>query len=119
MEIVWTGLGSLLGGDLRLTGNSNIWMFFIYGCAVLLEPVHDAIASWKWPIRGLLWTVLIWGMEYGSGLLLYVILGVHPWIYTGPLAIDGLITLAYAPAWFGAGLLFERVHRMLDRYGIA
>lgn len=118
MEIVWTGLNSLISWDLRLIGYSNIWMFFIYGSAVFLEPVHDIIRSWNWFIRGSLWVVLIWGMEYTSGLLLYLVLGVHAWIYSDPLTIDGFITLAYAPAWFVAGLVFERIHNTLDVYGV-
>lgn len=119
IEIVWTGLGSLISGDLRLMGYSNIWMFFIYGCAVFLEPIHDIIHNWHWFARGSIWVVIIWGVEYASGSLLYLVLGVHPWLYSGPFAVDGLITLAFAPAWFAAGLLFERLHYRLDSLGIA
>lgn len=119
IEIVWTGLGSLISGDLRLMGYSNIWMFFIYGCAVFLEPIHDIIHNWHWFARGSIWVVIIWGVEYASGSLLYLALGVHPWLYSGPFAVDGLITLAFAPAWFAAGLLFERLHYRLDSLGIA
>lgn len=119
MEIFWTGLHSLISGDLRLVGFSNLWMFFIYGSAVFLEPIHDTISKWRWPVRGLLWAIIIWGIEYTSGLLLVNVLGVYAWEYTGPFAVDGLITLAYAPAWFVAGLIFERIHRTLDAYQIA
>ena len=41
MEIFWTGLYSLISGDLRLLAFTNLWMFFIYGAAVFLEPIHD------------------------------------------------------------------------------
>ncbi len=119
IEIIWTGLGSLLGGDLRLLGHSNLWMFLIYGCAVFLEPIHHTIARWPWLLRGLLWVLLIWCIEYSSGLLLYLVLGVHPWYYTDRFAVNGLITLAYAPAWFVAGMVFELLHGNLDRYGVA
>lgn len=119
IEMVWTGMHSLVGGDLTLPGQSNLWMFFIYGCAVFLEPLHDAISRWSWLVRGLIWVVVIWCIEYASGLLLYKVLGAYPWYYSDKLAINGLITLAYAPAWFVAGLIFERFHRSLDAYGIA
>ena len=119
IEVFWTGLGSLISGDLKLGGYSNLWMFFIYGCAVFLEPIHDIIHKWNWFARGIIWMVVIWGIEYTSGTLLYLFLGVHPWLYDGPLAVDGLITLAFAPAWFIAGLLFERMHHVLDAYRIA
>nr|WP_052298672.1 hypothetical protein [Syntrophobotulus glycolicus] len=113
-EIMWTGLNSLMEGDLRLMGFTNLWMFLIYGCAVFLEPLHDRITGWRWPIRGLLWLMMIWGIEYLSGLILISILGVYPWRYTDPLAVNGLITLSFAPVWFIGGLLFEKLHLILD-----
>ena len=119
VEIIWTGLGSLMGGDLRLLGFTNLWMFFIYGLAVFLEPIHDIIKGWNWFSRGLIWVVLIWGIEYTSGLFLKSALGVYPWYYTGPFAIEGLVRLDFAPAWFVVGILFESVHRTLDEYNIA
>lgn len=119
MEIIWTGLNSLLRGDLTLEGFTNLWMFFIYGSAVFLEPIHDIIRSWPWITRGIIWVIIIWGIEYASGLLLVSALGVYPWEYTGPFAIDGLIRLDFGPAWFVAGLIFERIHWTLDLYEIA
>ncbi len=119
MEIIWTGFYSLIKGDLRLLGFTNLWMFIIYGCAVFLEPIHDIIYEWRWYARGLIWVIIIWGIEYTSGLILVAILGVYPWTYTGPFTIDNLVRLDYAPAWFVAGLLFENLHRILDRHGIA
>ena len=119
IEIVWTGIGSLLGGNLQLFGYTNLWMFFIYGMGIFLEFIHDTIRGWIWPLRGLLWVLIIWTIEYSSGLLLLHILGVYPWRYYGPFAVNGLIRLDYAPAWFVAGLLFERMHKLLDAYGIA
>ncbi len=119
MEIIWTGLGSLLSGDIRLEGFSNLWMLPIYGSAVFLEPIHDIIAKWKWPLRGILWVAIIWGIEYTSGFLLIHTLHIHAWFYKGTFAVDSLIRLDYAPAWFAAGLLFERLHRLLDEHQIA
>lgn len=119
IEIIWTGIGSLISGDLRLVGHSNLWMLLIYGCAIFLEPIHHAIADWPWFLRGLLWVLLIWGIEYASGLILFLVLGVHPWYYVDRLAVNGFITIAYAPAWFVAGMVFESLHRNLDNYGIA
>lgn len=113
-EIIWTGLDSLVHGDLRLLGFTNLWMFLIYGCAVFLEPLHDYIADWRWPLRGLFWLLIIWIIEYLSGLLLFNILGVYPWRYTDSLSINGFITLSFAPVWFVGGLIFERIHLMLD-----
>lgn len=119
MGVVWTGLGSLFNGDLRLESFTNLWMFFIYGSAVFLEPIHDTISKWRWPVRGFMWVILIWGIEYTSGFLLTNLLGVSPWVYDGAFAVDSLVRLDYAPAWFIAGMIFERLHYTLDAYGIA
>lgn len=119
LEIIWTGLNSLVNGDLRLSGFTNLWMFFICGSAVFLEPLHDLIHEWRWPLRGLVWMGVIYAIEYISGLWLLGLLGVYPWQYTEPLSIHGLITLRFAPVWFAAGLLFERIHYTLDNWTIA
>lgn len=118
MEVFWTGLGSLIVGDMGLGGFTNLWMFFIYGAAVFLEPIHDIMMRWKWPVRGLLWVVIIWGIEYTSGIILKSLLGLYPWLYQGSFAYQGIIRFDYAPAWFLAGFLFEKVHNKLDRYKV-
>jgi len=114
IEIFWTGLHSLMMGDLKLQGYTNLWMFLIYGCAIFLEPIHDILSGWRWMFRGLLWVIIIWGIEYTSGLILFNILSVYPWYYSGPFAVDNLVRIDFAPAWFVAGLLFERLHRTLE-----
>lgn len=115
-EIFWTGFGSLLRGDIKLTGYTYIWMFFIYGLAVFLEPMHDMIRSWPLLLRGGVYMLILFSIEYSSGWLLRDIIGVCPWNYgNGPLSINGLIRLDFAPVWFCCGLAFERVHDAVDR----
>lgn len=115
LEILWTGLGSFLKRDVRLTGKTYLWMFPIYGSAVLLEPVHDFIRHWPLWDRGIVWMLLCFIVEYLTGWILRRMLGTAPWNYSrAALNINGLIRLDYAPAWFIAGLLFERIHDWLD-----
>ena len=115
VEIIWTGLGSILRRDARLVGRTYLWMFLIYGLAApLLEPIHFAVAHLAWPWRGLIWAGSIFTIEYITGWLLREATGSCPWDYTGVrLSVNGLIRLDYAPAWFVLGLLFERLHRAL------
>lgn len=115
MEIFWTGLGSLIKGDLRLQGFSYLWMFPIYGTAVFLGPVRERIKDLNWQLRGSLWMVIIFGIEATAGILIKLFTGTIPWDYTGssPYSVGGLIRLDYAPVWFGVGLLFERVDDFL------
>lgn len=114
MEIFWTGLGSLLRGDIKLQGRTYLWMFPIYGLAILLEPLHNAIRHWPVLARGSIYALCILFAEYTSGWLLHTSVGVCPWDYSGtPLSLRGYIRLDYAPAWFVAGLLFEKLHDYL------
>lgn len=114
IEIFWTGLGSLISGDVNLRGWTYLWMFPIYGLAIFMEPVHNRIRNLPFFIRGTIYTLIIFFIEYSTGLLLKTFLGVCPWDYSGtPFSVGGFIRLDYAPAWFIAGLLFERVHDAL------
>ncbi len=116
MEIIWTGSGSLLTLDLTLTSRTSLWMLFIYGCAVFLEPIHDKIRYLNLVLRGMLYTVIIFSIEYVSGWFLRIIIGICPWDYSqNTYNINGLIRLDYAPAWFFAGLLFEKTHDFLNK----
>lgn len=119
LEIIWTGLGSLLTRDVCLTAKTYLWMFPIYGVVILFEPVHDKIRQWPVWARGTVWMLLCFAIEYLAGWLLRDILGTVPWDYSqAALNIHGLIRLDYAPAWFAAGLLFEKIHDRLDRVRI-
>lgn len=114
MEVVFTGVGSLLKGDPALTSKTYIWMFFIYGLAILLEPIHNSIRSLPAVVRGGIYMVLIFAAEYVTGFLLYKLIGQCPWDYTGcRFSVNGFIRLDYMPAWFTVGLLFEKLHDTL------
>lgn len=112
LEVLWTGFLSALHGDLRLTATTYLWMFPVYGLAVILEPVHDGIRPWPWWLRGLVWVVVIWFIEMSTGSMIRLFTGVVPWDYTGetPWQVGGVIRLDMAPLWFLVGLLFERLH---------
>ncbi len=115
IEIVWTGLASFLNKDYRLMANTSIWMFFIYGLAVCLEPVCRILSSYPVFIRGGVYVLCIFSIEYLTGYLLKKI-NICPWDYSkSRYSIKGLIRLDYAPAWFMAGLLFERIYFLASR----
>lgn len=117
-EIFWTGMGSLINGDIRLRGFTYIWMFPIYGMIVFLEPIQHKIKNWPLVLRGGVYTILIFFIEYTSGLFLRFLLGVCPWNYTGPLAINGLIRLDFIPIWFCFGIMIEKVHYTIDKISV-
>lgn len=109
MEIIFTGLGSLREHRPSLTARTSIWMFPIYGAAAFLTPVFRLLKGKSLMLRGTVYTFCIFAGEFFFGSLLKK----HracPWDYSrAKYNIRGLIRLDYAPLWFGAGLIFERL----------
>ena len=113
MEVFWTGLGSLINRDYKLRSNTSIWMFFIYGMVIFLEPIYLLIRPMHILLRGLIYAVCIFAGEYVFGGIMKKI-DVCPWDYSHvKYNIQGVIRLDYLPAWMAAGLLFERIFIIL------
>lgn len=109
IEILFTGLWSLVSRDRAATAKTYLWMHPIYGLtALLLEQVHDLTSGVPWLARGLVYVVVIYAAEAASGWLLRRVLGVCPWDYGRKgWSLGGLVRLDYAPAWYLLGLMFE------------
>ena len=56
LEILWTGLHSLLRGDASMKGTTSLLMFPIYGCASLILPVYQKLKKLPALLRGSLYT---------------------------------------------------------------
>lgn len=109
MEILFTGIRSYQEDNPKLMGNTSIWMFPIYGMASLLAPLCRMLRGKSLILRGAVYTCCIFAGEYATGSFLRKFKAC-PWDYSkAPLNVNGLIRLDYAPFWFGAGLLFERL----------
>jgi uncharacterized membrane protein len=109
MEILFTSFGSFLRGDARLMGQTSIWMFPIYGMAVLIGPIYHKIAHMPLLLRGILYAAAIMAVEFTTGSLLRLF-AACPWDYSGTrYNIRGLVRLDYFPLWVLAGLIFERL----------
>jgi uncharacterized membrane protein len=124
LEVFFTGIKQLARSRFRdwsLQGRTFIWMFPIYGLAAFLfEPLHDALRSVIWPLRGLIYTAGVYMVEYASGFLLKQITGRCPWDYSGRARFHfhGFVRWDYAPFWFALGLVLERFHDLLLRVHI-
>jgi len=107
MEVLWTGLGSLLKRDLTAKSTTSIWMFFIYGSAAFFTPFIDLISPLPLMARGVIYALCIFAIEYAAGMTLRYF-DMCPWDYSdAKTSVQGVIRLDYAPVWFGVGLLFE------------
>nr|WP_318684818.1 hypothetical protein [uncultured Acetatifactor sp.] len=109
MEILFTSLDSFRRRDMKLMGNTSIWMFPIYGCAAFLAPIGKLLRKKPIWLRGLTYTGLIFSTEYITGSLLSR-RTLCPWDYKrSRWNVNRYIRLDYAPFWFFAGLLFEKL----------
>ncbi len=109
MEIIFTSLNAFRSKDFTLTGHTSLWMFPIYGGAALFSPISRLLKTKSIITRGLTYMSLIFSAEYLSGIFLTK-RNLCPWDYgDSRFNIRRVIRLDYAPYWFGAGLLFERL----------
>ena len=122
-EIVWSAVTERVqskpaaAGDWRLRGHTSLWMLPIYGLiAPLYEPLHDFLRPWHWFMRGVIYLLGFWLVEYATGWLLRRLTGKCPWDYSALRGnLHGLIAWEYAPVWFLFGLGLEPVHDFLVR----
>jgi uncharacterized membrane protein len=119
-EIVWSAVTERIQRkqqDWRLRGHTSLWMLPIYGLiAPLYEPLHDFLRPWHWFMRGIIYVLGFWLVEYATGWLLRRLIGKCPWDYSHLRGnLHGLIAWEYAPVWFVFGLGLEPVHDFLVR----
>ncbi len=107
MEVVWTGVWSLINGNMRMMSTTSLIMFPIYGAIILLKPLYELMFDLPIFLRGGIYVIFIFIAEYFFGVILTKA-GICPWNYSDArFNVNGLIRLDYAPAWFAAGLIFE------------
>jgi len=117
MEVLWTGLGALINKNYRLSSNTSLWMFFIYGAVIMLEPVFHLVSPLNFLLRGLMYAFLILLGEFITGTLLKRA-DVCPWDYSHTrFHVRGVVRFDYLPAWAVAGLVFEQIYWTLVRIG--
>ena len=110
IEVLWTGLGALKSKNFKLSSTTSLWMFFIYGMVIFLEPFFRLIAPFNFILRGLIYAALILAGEFITGMLLKQA-DICPWDYSATrYHVKGIIRIDYIPAWAVAGLIFEQVY---------
>ena len=123
LEILWTGLHSLVTGHFTMMGKTSLLMFPIYGLAALIRPAYYKLARFPVMVRGIIYSCGIFFVEFLSGSFFQKLhicpfraFGICPWDYSHvPLQYKGVIRLDYAPLWFFTGLFFEWLLRQNPR----
>ncbi len=109
MEITYTALNSLRRRNLKLTAQTSLWMFPIYGCAAIIAPLSRLLKKRPFWMRGFAYMSLIFSGEYLTGRLLRRH-SMCPWDYhKSRFHIGNVVRLDYAPLWFSVGLLYEKL----------
>lgn len=109
IEIIFTAANALRRRDMTLKGNTSLWMFPIYGCAAAFAPIGRLLRQRSTWLRGLAYMSMIFSAEFLTGRFLKRH-SLCPWDYgQSRWNIDRVIRLDFAPYWFVAGLLFERL----------
>ena len=109
LEILWTGLHSLVTGHFTMMGKTSLLMFPIYGLAALIRPAYYKLARFPVMVRGIIYSCGIFFVEFLSGSF-FQKLHICPWDYSAArFQYRGIIRLDYAPLWFAAGLIFEKI----------
>lgn len=109
MENTWTGFLSFRRREKKLKCTSSVWMFPIYGLACLFEPLSSKIKNKCVIVRGFIYTIFIFSIEFFSGFILKKN-QCCPWDYSKKkYNIKGVIRLDYSPLWFALGLIMEKV----------
>ncbi|MDO5573127.1 MAG: hypothetical protein Q4G60_04015 [bacterium] len=108
LEILFTSIESFRKREMKLKGNTSIWMFPIYGTGILILPLYYLMKRQSPVFRGFVYSIAIFTVEFLSGTFLKK-RAMCPWDYSkSKWNIDGVIRLDYAPVWFLTGLIFEK-----------
>jgi len=114
IEVVFTGLYSLLSGNLKLTCQTSLWMILVYGTARCLFDYIGMTLHYNRFIMGCIYTPLIYLQEFAWGFLFLKVLKKRLWDYGGSkITPMGLINFFYFPAWFVLALFFDKINYFL------
>ncbi len=110
------------GGDFNLHGQSSPWMMLDYGLfGVILMPVATRLmrVGLPLPARAFVYMLIIYAVEYVTGIIFTHGLGLRIWSYEGiPYNLHGQIMLYSAPIWYVLGLCAEYLYRKVDAVAV-
>jgi len=119
LEVFWTSiLDSIKTKNPRLTGVSYLWMFPIYAVVPFIYiSVLARFQNTSIFLKGIIYMLGFYVLEFISGYLIRKAVGVSPWDYKNhsiklfgkkyKSSLDGFICLEYAPVWYLYGIIGE------------
>lgn len=99
---------------ISLYGQCSLWMFFVYGVASFcIEFVYRNGSDAPWPLRALIYGLIIFLWECLSGWLLYWGTGYRIWFYADPGNFFQMTSWRILPIWCVTGMVVEYLYRQL------
>lgn len=99
---------------ISLYGQCSLWMFFVYGLASFcIEFVYRNAPDVPWPVRAVMYGLLIFLMECLAGWLLYWGTGYRIWFYADDGNFFEMTSWRILPIWCATGLIVEYLYRQL------
>lgn len=104
-----TSINGYAPGYIEFFGHTSLWMIVVGGLSGIAvgllnefrpKDVENRYSVPRYQIMTIAGVLMIFVIEFGSGLLFNKALGMKLWNYTDPLNIMNQITLAYLPLWF-------------------
>ncbi len=121
-EVFYGALLQGWSGNMNLHGQSSPWMMIDYGLlGVILMPIATPLKKWGLPLaaRAVVYMLLIYAVEYISGIIFTWGFGLRVWSYEGiPYNLHGQIMLYSAPVWYALGLIAEYAYRKVDAVAV-
>ncbi len=120
LEVFMSSIDGLIFKDnINLRGHTSLWMIFDYGLMGILTPwLRDPMKANKipFPIRALVYMLVIFMVEYVSGILFHKVLGLRIWDYSQfRFNLHGQITLEFVPVWYTLSLAIEKLYEWVDK----
>lgn len=110
LEIFWTSIFNYKKTkNKKFIGKTSLWMFPIYAIVPLIYIfVLNYLFFLSIFLRGIIYMIFFYILEYISGYLIKKITKTTPWNYKNKkYNLKGLICLEYVPVWYIYGILGE------------
>ena len=117
IQLSYNALKSLvINKNWSLVGEVSLWMIPLYGLIVFVYPyTYFKVSSYGIVMRGIAYMLVFFIVQFVIGWILNRFRAC-PWQYNGKLAVaGGIIDFSYAPIWFAAGLLIEKINPFVSK----
>ncbi|MGC8738165.1 MAG: putative ABC transporter permease [Candidatus Hydrogenedens sp.] len=120
LEVFMSSIDGLIFHDnVNLRGHTSLWMIFDYGLIGILTPwLRNPLKAIgiPFPVRAFVYMLIIFIVEYFSGLIFHKILGLNIWNYSQfRYNLHGQITLEFVPVWYTLSLTIEKLYEWVDK----